>query len=282
MDAHEHAHWTWDPLILGQVALFSLVYGCGLLRLLSRAGGARRAFLRRGAVTLAGVLVLVLALISPIAGWSEQLGSVHMIQHMLLMMVAAPLIVLGMPFQVAFWVLPGRWRQALAGAWRRVGSWRSPWYLLWQPVVSWALFAGTLWAWHHPGLYGAALASRGIHYLQHLAFFIAACLFWSLVLDPVRRLGMGRGTGILYLFTTSLHAALLGVFMALAPEIWYPEYRETTGSWGLSALEDQQLAGLIMWMPACTTYVVVTAIVFTSWLREAGRARSTGRAEGRG
>jgi putative membrane protein len=275
-------NWNWDPLVLAQIGAFSLLYAIGLWRLASGLGPARRPYLRRALATLGGIAALVLSLLSPIALWSEELGSVHMVQHMLLMMVAAPLIVLGMPMQISFWALPAEWRRRVAETWKRAGRWRSPWYLLWQPVMLWAIYLVTLWGWHHPLLYEAALRNQWVHYLQHLAFFLVSCLFWSVLLDPLRRLQMGRGAGILYLFTTSLHAAVLGAFMTLAPEIWYGEYARTTQAWGLTPLEDQQLAGLIMWMPACLAYLVVTGIVFTAWLREAGAGRPAGSASGSG
>jgi cytochrome c oxidase assembly factor CtaG len=102
-------------------------------------------------------------------------------------------------------------------------------------------------------------------------FFVTSCLFWRVLLDPLSRLRMNQGAGVIYLFLTSLHATILGVFMALSPRVWYSDYVPRTGRWNLTPLEDQQLAGLIMWMPACMIYAAVAAVIFALWVRDMGR-----------
>jgi putative membrane protein len=208
------------------------------------------------------------ALVSPIDSLSAELSWVHMVQHMILMMVAAPLLVLGHPGFVALWALPLSWRQKIGG-WGRDFDNRYPdWYALWQPLATWSLYAIGLWIWHIPWLYQSGLQNRWTHDLQHLTFLITSWLFWRVLLDPSSRVRLSRGLGVIYLFTTSLHATALGVFMALSPRVWYPAYEATTSVWNLSALEDQQLAGLIMWMPACMVYAVAAAALFALWLEE--------------
>jgi len=193
------------------------------------------------------------------------------VQHMALMMVAAPLLVLGAPAFVLLWALPLEWRKRLTPVIHWVERWNSPWYLLWQPLLLWSLFAVALWIWHLPPLYQAALRDRVVHDFQHLVFLGAAFLFWRVLLDPLSRLRLGRGAGVLYLFTTSLHASALGVFMALSPRVWYLDYQATAPAWQLTPLEDQQIAGLIMWMPACMVYALAAAALFALWLREGER-----------
>ena len=122
--------------------------------------------------------------------------------------------------------------------------------------------------WHVPVLYEAALHSELVHDLQHLMFFVVACLFWRVLVDPLSRLRLSPGLGVVYLFATSLHATFLGVFMALAPTPWYGFYESTTAAWNLTALEDQQVAGLIMWMPMCMIYAFAAAIIMGLWLRD--------------
>ena len=163
--------------------------------------------------------------------------------------------------------MPAAWRRA-GGRLLRRPALKVPWYLLWQPLLMWGLFALTLWLWHLPALYEAALHHPMLHQVQHLAFFVSSCLFWRVVLDPLSRLRLIPILGVLYLFTTSLHASILGVFMALAPSAWYPFYTDKTGAWHLTPLEDQQLAGLIMWMPACMIYALAATAIFAWWLRE--------------
>jgi putative membrane protein len=196
-----------------------------------------------------------------------------------LMMVAAPLLVLGSPILVATWALPPRARQWVN---QRRWRWTTPWYLLWHPVTLLALYAVTLWIWHLPRLYHAALRNPWVHDGQHLAFLVTACLFWRVLIDPLTSRRLSLLTGSAYLFVTSLHASALGVFMALSPRVWYSDYEPTTAQWGLTALEDQQLAGLIMWMPACTLYAAVVAAVFAWWLTrlQARQARSHQRPQG--
>jgi putative membrane protein len=152
--------------------------------------------------------------------------------------------------------------------WRRVEWIRARWYWLWQPLIMCGLYAAVLWVWHLPVLYEAALRNRWIHEIQHLMFFIVACMFWRVLIDPLARLRLSYGAGVIYLFATSLHATVLGVFLALAPRPWYGDYIGRTEAWNLSALEDQQLAGLIMWMPACMIYALAAAGIFALWLRE--------------
>lgn len=260
--------WTGDPLLLTGLGLTAAGYGLGLARLWGRMGIGRGLSLRQATCFGMGLGSVILSLVSPINAVSADLSWVHMIQHMLLMMVAAPLLVLGHPSLAFLWALPAPWRPVLGGASRKLGKWRGRWYPFWQPTIAWALFALALWIWHLPVLYQAALRDQGIHDLQHLAFFGASALYWRVLLDPVGRIRLNRGLGVLYLFTTSLHATVLGVFMALAPRAWYSDYLSRTPAWGLTPLEDQQLAGLIMWMPACAIYAVAAVGIFALWLRE--------------
>jgi putative membrane protein len=138
--------------------------------------------------------------------------------------------------------------------------------LLWHPFLIWLLFALTLWGWHHPRLYQSALRDPLLHDAQHLSFFVAACLFWRVCLDPFSRHSLCPAIAVLYLFTTSLHASALGVFLTLAPQAWYDEYSGRVETWGLTQLQDQQLAGLIMWLPSCLIYPAIGAGLFACWL----------------
>jgi putative membrane protein len=264
-------HWTWSPLVLFNLLVVAALYIGGLNNLWSKAGMGRVISIRQATLFGAGWLALFIALISPLDALSDELSSAHMVQHMTIMNIAAPLLVLGAPGVVFLWALPLSWRN-FAGRWYRAPEgWKSAWYLLWQPLLMWSLYAFTLWIWHLPALYEAALRNELFHDFQHFTFLMTSALFWRVLLDPVSRLRLSRGVSVLYLFTTSLHATVLGVFMALAPRVWYTEYVGRTEVWRLSPLEDQQLAGLIMWMPACMVYAIAAAVVFTIWLEERPR-----------
>jgi cytochrome c oxidase assembly factor CtaG len=253
--------WNCDLLILLNLSLLGWLYLRGLRRLWHKAGGGQGVSRGQAAAYLVSLAVLFAALLSPLDALSAELASAHMIQHMLLMVVAAPLFVLGVPGLVLTWGLPQHWRP-MAGSWRRSLDADA----LGRPLLPWGLYAATLWVWHLPVLYQAALADPLVHDAQHLSFFAAACLFWRVLLDPLRRRRLHPVMAVIVLFTTSLHAALLGVFMTLSPALWYDVYAGRTAAWGLTPLEDQQLAGLIMWMPACLVYPAVAAAVFGLWL----------------
>jgi putative membrane protein len=263
------SRWNFDPLIIFNLTVLGALYLIGLRRLWGRTGGGRRIGAPQATAFAAAMVALVIALLSPLDLLSDELGYMHMIQHMTLMMVAAPLFVLSAPLLVMLWALPASWRRAFGRLQGRLTAWRPTRYLLWQPLALWSTYAFVLWIWHLPVFYEAALRNRWIHEFQHVTFFVASCLFWRVLVDPVSRLSMNRAAGVIYLFTTSLHATLLGVFMALAPTPWYADYVGRTEAFRLTALQDQQLAGLIMWMPACAIYAIVAAWIFAILIRSA-------------
>ena len=258
--------WNWQPLILASLFLLAFLYVLGVRRLWRRAGTGRGVSRWHAAAYAASIVALFVALVSPLDPLSDELSSIHMIQHTALMVIAAPLFILGAPARVLPWVLPRAGQRWLGRCRRRIDSWYSPWYLLWQPLLVWVVYAFTLWIWHLPVLYEAALHNSLVHDMQHLTFFAASCLFWRVLLDPLGRLRLVHGVAVMYLFTTSLHAMLLGVFMALSPRVWYPFYADRTPAWNLTPLQDQQLAGLIMWMPGCLVYAVAAAGLFAAWI----------------
>lgn len=244
--------WNLEPWLLCLLALSALLYARGIMRLWRHAGCGRG--VRRGQVTAfaAGWLALVAALVSPLDSLGTQLFSVHMLQHEVLMLVAAPLLVIGRPL--------GAWTWAFAPARRRLlgRATRAPWLAavwsaLTQPLSAWALHAVALWAWHVPVLFEAALHSEALHLLQHATFLGTALLFWWAVLGGE---GRSRGFAMAYLFTTMLHTGALGALLTFAPTAWYPTYAASAGAFGLNPLEDQQLGGLVMWVPGGLAYLV--------------------------
>lgn len=260
--------WHFDSLVVFNLVLLAAVYARGLTRIWGRSGVGQGVSRGQVAAFAAGLLAVLVALMSPLDTLSDDLSWVHMTQHMVLMTIAAPLMVLGAPGLVSLWALPRRWRSTAAWWPRRTAAGRSLSKASWNPFLAWGLHAAVLWGWHLPVFYELALHDPLVHDIEHLSFFLAACLFWRVVVDSRSHLRLNAGLGVLYLFTTSLHATMLGVFMALSPTPWYAVYVGRTELWRLSPLEDQQLAGLIMWMPACMVYAIAAAILFAVWLQQ--------------
>jgi putative membrane protein len=266
--------WALDPGVVLPIALSGFLYAIGVVRL--RRVNKHIVGPIEIACFLAGWLTLVIALVSPLHPWGSVLFSAHMTQHELLMLVAAPLLVLGRPLVPFLWAFPKATARHLSG-WTKAGAWQRLWRGITAPFVAWLIHAIVLWGWHVPFLFQATLESEWVHALQHASFFGSALLFWWAILHGRER-PFGYGAAVLYLFTTALHSGLLGALLTFARSVWYPVYNGTTQSWGLMPLEDQQLGGLIMWIPAGAVYIVAGLALFAGWLRESEtRARNSER-----
>jgi putative membrane protein len=262
--------WHFDLLVTTNLFLLGGAYSLGLARVWSRAGVGRVVSRWRAVSFGMGIVALTVALLSPLDTLSDDLSWVHMTQHMVLMVFAAPLIIAGSPGLTLTWALPVAWRKQMGRFSVSINSGACPIFrfLLWNPFFIWVMHAVVLWVWHLPVLYELALNDPLVHDLEHLTFFIAACLFWRVAVDARLQPTLSPIASVLYLFTTSLHAMLLGILMTLSPSVWYASYTGRTERWNLSPLEDQQLAGAIMWMPACTVYAIIAAVLFAAWLNQ--------------
>ncbi len=257
--------WSLEPLELAGLALAAAGYLVGMRRLWRRSGPGRRRHARNAAAFAVGFLALVVALISPLDALGSALFSAHMLQHVVLMVVAAPLLVLARPLAPWLWALPPAWRRRVARA-LGSGPLRGAWRRLTHPVVAWTLHAAALWGWHAPPLFQATIRSDAVHLAQHASFFLTALLFWWV---PIHRLGgaaVARAAGIPYIFTTAIHGSVLSALLTFSTTPWFPAYERTAASWGLTALEDQQLGGLIMWVPVGVVYVVAAIALAGAWL----------------
>lgn len=234
--------WTALPLLAMAVLL-----GLGTLRLARRArrGGVRR----RGMLLALGWGCMVLALASPLAAAGHASFAAHMLQHELLMLVAAPLLVLGRPVAVLAWGLPAGLRQGLARL-LHAPPLRAAGRAATHPLVATLLQAAVLWLWHAPPLFDLALRLPGWHAAQHLSFLLAGIAFWIAMLERCGTSLAGRSLAALCLFASSLVSGALGALMALSESPWYAGYAALglTPN-GLTPAEDQQLAGLLMWVP---------------------------------
>ncbi|HEX2079513.1 MAG TPA: cytochrome c oxidase assembly protein [Longimicrobium sp.] len=268
--------WSLDPLILGPVLVGGWLYARGVERMWRRSGAGRGIRRWQAACFAAGWATLLLALVSPLHPLGEVLFSAHMAQHELLVAVAAPLLVLGRPLVPLLWAVPVRWRRA-AGGWAKSSSVRAGWRAVSAPLAAWLLHAAALWLWHLPAAYQAALGSAAVHAAQHAAFLGTGLLFWWALFHG-REGRMGYGAAVFYLFATAMHSGALGALLALSPTPWYPAYGGVTAAWGLTPLEDQQLAGLIMWIPAGLSYLVAGLALLAAWMRESERRAARWRA----
>jgi len=203
---------------------------------------------------------------SPLHWLGERLLAFHMIEHEILMAVTAPLLVLARPVGVLLWGLPARARSTLGIVVLRRPLVRTSWDTLTKGTSSTVLHGVAIWAWHAPALFDAALTNPLLHRLQHLSFFATAILFWWSVL---RR--NSAGVAAWHVFATMLHTSALGALMALAPRMLYQTDAISASSWGLTPLDDQQLAGIIMWVPAGTIYAGIAMYLMAIWIANAGK-----------
>ena len=271
--------WDFDPAAAATLFFFGALYLAGLRNLRSVTGKPRK--LRREAICFGtGWVVLVIALLSPIHPLSSVLFSVHMTQHELLMVVAAPLLILGRPAVAMLWAMPPGVSRQVLGPLRTVGFGRL-WRWSTNAFVASLVHAIALWIWHVPVFFEATLASDAVHALQHALFLGTALMFWQAVLFGERR-SADYGLAVLYLFLTAMHSGALGALITFASSPWYASYTMTADAWGMTPLEDQQMGGLIMWIPAGMIYVVAALILFAAWLRESEQRAVRRAAEGGG
>jgi len=267
--------WTFEPWVVTCLAASALLYALGIARLWRHAGAGRGVHVARVVAFAAGWLVLIAALLSPLDALGSDLFWAHMVQHELLMVVAAPLLVLGHPIAAWAWAFPPATRRALGRFFHRPG-WRGPWLLLTGPFAGWLLHAAALWAWHLPSLFDAALRSEGVHAVQHIAFLGTALVFWWSVLGAGTR--REQGIALVSLFTTMVHTGALGALLTLAPVAFYQPYAATAPAFGFTPLEDQQLGGLVMWVPAGFIYVLVGLFLAARWIGGGPRPYAVARA----
>ena len=195
----------------------------------------------------------------------------------MLMLAAAPLLVLSRPLAVMLWAFPAAGRQGLAAI-ARTRWFLGPWRTLTEPFTTTFLQAAALWLWHVPGLFDLALGSAGWHVVQHLCFLVTALLFWSAVLPAHQRKRLARATACL--FITSIVTGALGAFMAFSASPWYARYAALgMDAWGLSPAEDQQLAGLLMWIPGGLVHALAALALLWGALSSRSANGSLGSAE---
>jgi cytochrome c oxidase assembly factor CtaG len=229
--------WSARPEVAAPLILVAGFYAIGWWRLSSR-GAAVSPW--RVTAAGAGFLALAVALLSPLDGLAHALFSAHMLQHLLLVSAAAPLLLLADPFSALLWGLPAPLR-ALAGRLLRPRArLRRLWWGLTAMPVAWLVHVLVIWLWHLPTAYDAAVADRLLHDLEHLAFFGSALLFWWPIVQPAPRVRVPPvySLRVIYLVLAAVQTGLLGLLLMLSPRTWYRSY---------ASPEDQALGGVVMW-----------------------------------
>lgn len=258
------AAWTYDPWVVTPLYAGAILYLAGTLRLWRHAGYGRGVQRWQAACFWSGWTVLALSLISPLHWLGERLFTAHMVEHGLIMTVGAPLIALARPVGAALWALPVRARRAL-GRLAQTRPAAALWRTVTEPLVATVLHGAALWAWHLPALYNTVLASVVMHRLQHASFMLTALLFWWSLFHG--RAGLrGYGANVFYLFATTLHSGVLGLLISLSPKLLFPQQVALAADWGLTPREDQQLAGLVMWVPIGGIYTVAALYFAGRWI----------------
>jgi cytochrome c oxidase assembly factor CtaG len=264
-------HWLTDPVIAISLGAVAGVYAGGTRAAWTHAGSGRG--VRRWQVWCfaGGMIVLVLALASPLDALAEQLFSAHMTQHVLLAIVAPPLIVAGAPLTAALWLLPLETRKQLVQWMKRLRWPTTLWGIMTAPALAWAIHAVAMWIWHLPRLYALALSNSAIHAAEHMSFVGTASLIWWGVIYPRRSRRAAYALGIGALFLTMMQSGALGALLTLSHRIWFPVHAAGEAQWGLAPLEDQQLAGLIMWVVGGLLYLAAMSALFLAWMRPGER-----------
>ncbi len=251
--------WTFDPSVLLAVLALTLLYLWGWLR----ARGPREPHppgLGRLALFGAGILTIVAALVSPLDSLGDQLMVMHMVQHMLLLDVAPILLILGLT------------KGLLRPVTRRITKIERQAGFFAHPAFAVLAYVGILWLWHIPAMYDRAQGNGTVHALEHLCFFSIGALYWWHVLSPIRGRMRLRGMGpIAYMTSTKLLVGLLGVAIAFSPSIIYTFYAHKPHYWGLTPLQDQSMAGLVMALEQSIVMGIALVVLFVQMLVESER-----------
>ena len=252
--------WQFDPWALASVLLAGIIYVCGWRKL--RQQMPHRFGASRLVSFLAGLAVIIIAIASPLDAFASLLLVAHMIQHLLLLMVAPPLILYGAPYLPILRGLPSRVLKHGAGPFLASPGWQKFGRRLTHPLVCWLAFTITSLTWHVPKLYELALGSPFWHEVEHLCFLGAAMLFWWPVIQPwPSRAEWPRWAMIPYLFLADFQNTALAAFLIFCERVVYPSYAVAPRLLNLSPLEDQAAAGAVMWVPGSVAYLIPIGLI---------------------
>jgi putative membrane protein len=245
--------WDWE---------LSVILGCAAL-MIGYLFAVGFHFFKKSVLFAAGVLVLLIALVSPLDTLADYyLFSAHMLQHLILILLVPPLLLLGIPESPARKMLQIPFVERCQT-------------VLGRPPIAWSLGIGTFWGWHAPLLYNAALANESLHVVEHLSFLVTSVIFWWPVLAPVTERRLSPPIALVYLMAAALGNTLLGIILVFSPDILYTAYVHPSDpleilhlirdEWNLSARSDQTLGGLLMWIPGSLVYLSAILAILIRW-----------------
>ena len=268
--------WDWRIEIIVILAAAGIIFSVGWLRLRNRTRGSNAGNRWRAGATwrpfvyVLGLLILALALMSPIDVLGTQLFTIHMVQHVLLVMIIPPLLLLANPIVFILWGLPTSSRKA-------VGGWLGPNARPRKIIkaitgvgIVWLAYVIVIWGWHDPLAYSLALRSNIAHDLEHISFFVVAMIFWWHIIGagPKIHSSLSYGGRFAYAISAIPPIMIAGIVIAFAKEPIYSHYELVPRLWNISVMEDQRIAGVIMWVPGSMMYIVAALIVVGRWLQK--------------
>jgi cytochrome c oxidase assembly factor CtaG len=259
-DVPVDAGWTIAPVVLLSLLAYLGIYVARWRRVRAH-DGPRAAPVGRLLLFTGGILAVAAAIISPVDRISEQLASMHMVQHLLLADVAGILLVLGLTKTILRPVTRRiQWLERKAGPFG-------------HPAFGLIAYVGAMWLWHIPALYDAALENPLIHVLEHLCFAASGFLYWWHLLSPIRsRMRLGGMGPIIYMATTKVLVGFLGILLAFSPQRLYDAYgADSVTRWGLTPLDDQHVAGALMGIEQSLVMGAFLAVLFYRMLAESER-----------
>ncbi|MCB0109509.1 MAG: cytochrome c oxidase assembly protein [Caldilineaceae bacterium] len=260
--------WDWRLDVSLVLLTFATLYTTGWWRLRRRSRNPKLANRKRLAAYWGGLVTLAVSLMSPIDALGGQLFFMHMLQHLITIMISAPLLWLASPFPFILWGLPPRLRQIVGAQFTSAATTRNLLRSVTQPSMVWMAFVVIYAGWHDPNLYGLALRRDGIHDIQHITFFGAAMLYWWHVIGAGPRLHrVAIWARIAMLITLVPINMVIGIVIANGAEVIYPYYNSVPRIWGFSALQDQMLAGVIMWIPGSMMLLLAVIVLLAIELR---------------
>jgi len=262
--------WEWRPEILAVLVPLAMMYVLGWRRLRRRSIHGRLATWPKLAAYLGGMVILAASLMSPIDRLGSQLFFMHMVQHMLAIMWAAPLLLLAGPFPFILWSLPETLRVSVGSLFAHDTPVRRLWATVTRPGVTWLVFITVYLGWHDSNAYNAALYHDWVHDIEHITFFGAALLYWWPVVGPAPLVGsrLPAWGKLAYLIGTIPPNMFISVSIAFAGDVLYSYYLSAPRVWGFSVMQDQQLAGAIMWIPGSMMFIIAALIVLAGLFRK--------------